>query len=134
MNIHPQFTFCDFLILLFILLAINILILKFKNKSIKDLVNWKVIFVVNRGYSIGITSFRNQDFGNGRFKNLWISQRFCGKLESGSRRFRLCRIEVQVLQFFSECHHFFSFYSLFFNTKFITKNLNATPNSRDKKA
>ena len=33
--------------------------------------------------------------------------------------FGFAGLRFRFFNFFSECHHFFSFYSLFFNTKFI---------------
>lgn len=45
MNIHNQFSFNYFIVFTVILLAVNLLIFKFKKRSWRELFNWKLILL-----------------------------------------------------------------------------------------
>ena len=53
MSIHNQFTFIYFIVFIVILLAVNLLIIKFQKRDWREFFNWKSILLALAGLVLG---------------------------------------------------------------------------------
>jgi hypothetical protein len=105
MNIHNQFSINYFIVFIVILLAVNLLIFKFKKRDWRELFNWKLILLALVftfwDYFILKFLFKRLDC-----KNLWFSKNFYLKKYLKTFAFENFIQEFNYFNFIQNFHFF----------------------------